>query len=74
MEKDLFFESFFKASHGLTAPSVNKIFAAVIREESLAGIREPPHGVLGSRENGGQNTQGAGSKMGEGLGSREQRN
>ncbi len=33
---------------------------------------EPPHGLLGSRENGGQNTQGAGSREEKSLGSREQ--
>ncbi len=33
---------------------------------------EPLHGVLGSRENGGQNNQGAGSRVGNGVGSREQ--
>ncbi len=33
---------------------------------------EPPHGVLGSQENGGQNNQGAGSRVGKK--SREQKN
>ncbi len=35
---------------------------------------EPPHGVLGSWENGGQNNQGARSKVRKSIGSREQRN
>ncbi len=32
---------------------------------------EPPHGVLGSRENGGQNYQRAGSGVEKSVGSRE---
>ena len=34
-------------------------------------ITEPPHGVIVRWENGGQNNQGAGSKVGKGLESRE---
>ena len=40
-------------------------------------IREPPHGVLGSRDNGGPNNQGPGSRVGKSmksLGSGAQRN
>ena len=37
------------------------------------GSGEPPYGVLGSRENRGQNNPGAGSRVGKSQGSREQR-
>ncbi len=32
---------------------------------------KPLHGILGSREIGGQNNQGAGGRVGKSLGSRE---
>ncbi len=40
--------------------------------QDLQLLREPPHGVLGSRKKEGQNNQGAGSRVGKMLGSREQ--
>ncbi len=49
----------------------------VVRDQQscLSRVRspEPPYGVLGSRENGGQNKQGAGSRVVKSLGSRERR-
>ena len=45
------------------------IFSLIIIKNKIILV-EPPHGVLGSRENGGQNNQGAGSRVGKSLGSR----
>ena len=42
-------------------------------EYTESGLMEALHGVLESRENGGQIKQGAGRREGKGLGSREQK-
>ena len=53
----------------IVAPSIHPSKS----ERTISISREPAHGVLGSRENGVQNHQGAGSRVGQSLGSREHR-
>ncbi len=45
-----------------------------VNKESRASIEDFRYGVLGSQEKRGQNNQGAGSRVGIMLGSREQGN